>query len=168
MNICIQQTWNGIGLEPAEEVTLSLEGDPSMGFRLTIDAPYWADKAPDGPQGRRWQLWEYEVVELFLVGKGGDYVEFEFGPHGHYLALKLRAPRQIEVDDVPLEYVSHIRGNRWIGRSEIPPTLVPAALAKYNAFAIHGMGPKRRYLSHVPLPGPRPDFHQPDYFPSWP
>ena len=32
-------------------------------------------------------LWDYEVVELFLLNSDTEeYLELEFGPHGHYLA----------------------------------------------------------------------------------
>ena len=43
--------------------------------RLTIemDAPYFDDPAPTDPIGTTWALWNYEVVELFLVGDDGRY-----------------------------------------------------------------------------------------------
>ena len=35
-----------------------------------------------------------------------------------------------------------------------------------NAFAIHGVGPQRRYLACTPVPGPQPDFHRLEVFPA--
>jgi hypothetical protein len=168
MDICIEHGWNGGAIEVNEQVRIAVVGDHMTGLNITVNAPYWGDAAPSGPQGRRWQLWEHEVVELFLVGADGHYLEFEFGPHGHYLALKLDAPRQVSIDDLQIDYEAEIMGKRWTARSLIPSRFLPSPILKYNAFAIHGTGHARRYLAHSPVPGSQPDFHQPHHFPTWP
>ena len=100
------------------------------------------------------------------MDQDGSYVELEFGPHGHYLALSLTRPRVIAEKHLPIEYQSEIKDERWIGRAKISRDLLPKRLIQLNAFAISGVGQGRRYLSWSPLPGAKPDFHQPASFPN--
>ena len=54
-----------------------------------------APRIPDAPRGARVEgLWEYDVVECFVVGADGRYFELELGAGGHYLALAFDAPRR--------------------------------------------------------------------------
>ena len=54
---------------------------------------------PDAPRGARVEaLWEYDVVECFVVGADGCYFELELGAGGHYLALAFDAPRRRSSD----------------------------------------------------------------------
>ena len=51
---------------------------------------FQSDYGKRDPPGSYYQLWDYEVVELFFLNsKTGRYLELEFGPHGHYLVLLL-------------------------------------------------------------------------------
>src|SRR3989339_1020323 len=44
---------------------------------------------PQAPTGTRVEgLWNYDVVEVFLVGPGHQYLEIELGAGGHFLALQ--------------------------------------------------------------------------------
>ena len=58
------------------------------GFHLTkVQAKFYNDARPDAQPGYLMGLWDYEVVELFLLNsQTEEYLELEFGPHGHYLA----------------------------------------------------------------------------------
>ena len=141
-------------------LTLKIEGD---NCRVDITAPYQKDPPPPAPKGRIWELWEHEVVEIFLVDENGRYIEAEFGPHGHYLLLLLSEPRQIEVADLPMKYAATIEGNMWTGHAEFKLTGLKR-IDRVNCFAIYGRNHKRRYLAWSPVPGPEPDFHQPETF----
>ena len=167
----IAHTWNGIPVTQAEQVNVSLhwqtESTPD-GLHITIDAPYHADPPPKSPKGSLWGLWEYEVVEVFLVDHNGHYTELEFGPHGHYLGLRLTAPRQISEKHLSLEYVATIDRKRWTAKAFVAQQHLPKKIASINLFAIHGSGQHRRYLSWSPLPGTVPNFHQPHVFPAPP
>jgi hypothetical protein len=64
-------------------------------------------------------------------------------------------------------------GGGWRGALSLPRELLPpgfvdicerAAVCRANLAAVIGCDP-RRFLSLVPLPGNRPDFHQPELFP---
>ena len=52
-------------------------------------------RLPAAPPGTRVaNLWEYDVVECFLAGAGGRYLEVELGAGGHFLVLEFDAPRR--------------------------------------------------------------------------
>src|SRR5262249_48114714 len=53
-------------------------------------------------------------------------------------------------------------GTAWRSSLLIPWTMVPAGVKGVNAYVIS----REHYLCYHPLPGPRPDFHQPDRFPA--
>jgi len=108
-------------------------------------------------------LWEYDVVECFLVGAGGRYLEVELGAGGHFLVLSFSAPR-VRSDGheslrPELDFTSDARA--WRSRILLDWELVPPAVERLNAFAIAGGA----HLAYGALPGPAPDFHQPARFP---
>jgi len=109
-------------------------------------------------------LWEYDVVECFLVGAGGRYLEVELGAGGHFLVLSFSAPR-VRCDSLEglapaLDFRSDAAG--WRARIELDRSLVPADITALNAFVIAGSA----HLAYGALPGSAPDFHQPARFPD--
>ena len=160
----IQHRWGGELIAPETRISLDLLIDGS-GARIQIDAPFHGDAPPQDPPGSTWALWEYEVVELFLVDEDGSYLELEFGPHGHFLGLRLAAPREMVSTHLKLDYRSQIVDKRWFGKAFISTEHLPIKLSRWNAFAISGNGSARQYLTWSRLPGQYPDFHQPQHFP---
>ena len=161
----IEHTWDGHRLAQAQQASLQLIFQPSS-VTIQISAPYHNDPAPQHPSGSLWDLWTYEVVEVFLVGVDGAYTEMEFGPHGHYLILRLDGPRSVIDHGHAIEYTATIRDKRWIGTAIVPTILLPNNIDRINCFAIHGEAENRSYCCHSPLPHPHPDFHQPHRFPK--
>jgi len=115
------------------------------------------------------QLWDYEVVEVFFLGRSNRYLEIEMSPHGHFLVLKLHGARNLVETMIPIDYhAGQVKvGNvtRWTGVARIPKTLMPDGPYYWNAYSIHGVDENRRYLSLYPVPGPgfhddAPDFHR--------
>lgn len=161
MRIVIDRLWDGTTAD--ERYTLDLSVDPTTReLVVSVDAPYFADPTPEGARGSVANLYEYEVVELFLFGSDERYLEVELGPGGHYLALAFEGARQKRRDvaldcDVPV-----FENERWRGRARIPREALPPAASRVNAHAIHGHSP-RRWLSAAPTAagaGSRPDFHR--------
>lgn len=159
----IKQEWNGTPLDPREYVHLRLRRGTGA-LQLEVDSPYYADPAPQAPPGPLWGLWEHEVVELFIGGPGQRYTEIELGPHGHHLVLRLDGVRNPVERELPLVFEARVEGARWRARAELPLAWLPEGPLRGNAYAIHGLGPARRYLAWNAVPGPRPDFHQPHRF----
>ena len=164
--LVIDRCWNGeeaLGSERAE-VVFALG---PAGLRVEIEAKFHGDPAPPGPPGRIDGLWNFEVVELFLANEAGHYLELEFGPHGHYLALRFAGIRQLVRQDIPLSFRAEVSGHVWRGWAVTPLAGLPSELRRANAYAIHGQGEGRRYLAAFALAGSRPDFHQPQCFRTW-
>jgi len=152
-----------VGEDETVRLTLSqCEG----GVLCTIEAPFHGDPPPDGPPGSRWELWEHEVVELFIVGEGDPtpYTEIEVGPYGHYLVLKLCGERNVVERELPLSVQCKRTAVRWSGRFLIPFDYLPTGTLRLNGYAIHGVGTARRYLVATTLGGNEPDFHRVDSF----
>jgi len=163
----IRSTWCGEVARPEEwaELELGAQGEDLV---VSVTAPWHGDPSPPGPPGSHPGLWEFEVVELFVAGAGDRYLELEFGPHGHYLALGFEGERRLLRSDLVLEgYRVRRDGPRWRARAVIPATWLPLGLDRANAYAIHGVGAARRHLAMQPIPGAAPDFHRIDRFPAW-
>lgn len=161
MRIVVGHTWDGRALAGDERVVLEL-ASADGGLRVGIEAPFHGDPPPPGPPGDTPGLWNFEVVELFVFGDDGRYLELEFGPHGHHLVLELHGVRRV-VRQVPaLEYACAVSEGRWRGVASVPIDLLPVGAARWNAHAIHGTGEGRRHLSAIPAGGARPDFHRPE------
>ena len=159
----ITRNWDGTPASPNDicEIVFSLKADEIV---VNVEAPFYDDPPPSGPAGEKEGLWNFEVVELFLLGRGGRYLEIEIGPHGHSLILALQSVRRVSGRLAPLHCTTRINGNRWQGVLALSPEAGLLPVTHANAYAIHGQGPSRRYLAASPVPGERPDFHQPARF----
>lgn len=154
----IASTWNGKSLPQPEHIRLELELRPK-GLLLDFDAPFYDDPPPAAEPGPVWELWEHEVVELF-VAHGDQYTEIELGPRGHYLALRLEGVRNIVSHLHEIRYRVYPSPGRWQGTALVPLDLLPPQPWTFNACAIHGLDASRRYSALFAAPGDAPDFHQ--------
>jgi hypothetical protein len=161
----VDRTWDGLPIDDDERARVMVELTDAA-LRVEVDAPYYGDPAPPGRPGSVDGLWEYEVVELFLVGSNDHYLEIELSPHGHHLVLALHGERRQVATGLPARVEVRLHEGRWRAEAELDPGLVPARLHAGNAFAIHGLGEDRRYLVAHPTGGSRPDFHRIATFPT--
>jgi hypothetical protein len=161
----VQGTWDGKPLEADEFARIGLSIDHAgAALLLTVDAAYYADPAPDARPGSVDGLWDFEVVELFLVGADERYLEIELGPHGHFLGLCLEGRRNVIEAGIPIEFSVDRSAHRWKGEARISLDWLPRPIRAANAYAIHGVGRTRRYLAAHPVPGDFPDFHRLEFF----
>lgn len=164
----VGHTWDGSPITSEERVEVRLidEGDA---LRVEVSAPWHGDPLPDQDPGTVQGLWEYEVVEVFVAQAEHPerYTEIELGPAGHHLTLTFTAVRQADRIGVPIVFDARRGQGRWHGEARISAADLPPRPWRVNAFAIHGQGDARRYLSWCPMPGDRPDFHQPGRYPCW-
>jgi hypothetical protein len=161
----IERLWDGTACPHAHlhgRVELAAQDD---GLEIVAGLPHQpTPRIPDAAKGTRVaNLWEYDVVECFLAGAGGRYLEVELGAGGHFLVLSFSAPRvcsDSHEDLRPsLDFTSDPTG--WRARLVLDWALVPRGLEALNAFVIAGGA----HLAYAPLPGSAPDFHQPARFP---
>lgn len=146
-------------------VTLSTT---DAGLCITAALPHQAIPNIPGaaPCSRVANLWEYDVVECFIVG-AEHYLEVELGAGGHFLVLEFSLPRvRSNTYEALLPQMAFepgmARGTAWRASILIPWAMVPGCIKGVNAY----VSSRAHYLCYHPLPGPRPDFHQPDRFPA--
>ncbi|XP_052076783.1 UPF0462 protein C4orf33-like [Mytilus californianus] len=166
----INTTWNSRPVDH-DPVIISLDRDRCKNVIINVDAPFFNDPAnPGGTPGQPFpRLWDYEVAEVFFLNDANDYLEVELSPHGQHLVLLLHGVRNSFKQQLPLSYTATINKNKWTGRVTIPGTYFPPKVTKFNAYAIHGSGNRRKYESLYPvLTGTYkyPDFHNLNYFQS--
>lgn len=161
----IERHWDGPPCGAAHlhgRVELAAHG---RGLEVVASLPHQpAPRIPTAPAGARVaDLFEYDVVECFLVGRSGRYLEVELGAGGHFLVLSFSAPRVLrdahETLALPVEHARD--GVGWRASLMLPWSLVPRDLEALNAFVIAGGD----HLAFAPLPGSAPDFHRPAEFP---
>jgi hypothetical protein len=165
MNMIIAATWDGLPIPPEQQVQLSLERGRDV-LTMRVDAPFYQDPPPPHPAGPCPELWNYEVVELFIA-HGLQYTEIELAPRGQHWVLQLQGIRQPIAEGLAIAYAAEIVGSRWHGVAQVPVALVPPEPWTWNAYAIHGQGIQRRYLSAHAVPGAEPDFHRLHCFAPW-
>ena len=162
MRLTVDRSWDGALAAPHECVEWDLSVDGEM-LSVAVRAHDHGDSQPAVSRGSTDRLWEFEVVELFIAGPGTAYTELEFGPHGHYLVLRLDGVRRVISMHHPIDYAVQRDGAQWSGRARIPLALLPERPWRLNAYAIHGAAP-RRYLVATPMATDQPDFHRPESF----
>jgi hypothetical protein len=160
--LTVARTWDGTVIDQAEVAWLALSSGDE-GLRVDVRGTLHGDPPPAAPPGSCDRLWEHEVVELFIAGKDGRYLEVELGPHGHYLVLRFDGPRREVGRGYGIDYRVQTSGGRWRGEALIPPELLPERPFRGNAFAMHGQGARRRYLAAYSGTG-EPDFHRQDTY----
>lgn len=166
LSLAITRLWNGARCEDARlQGRLALAATPE-GLHLCGSLPDPAPaQVPDAPSGSRVaDLWHYDVVEAFLLGSGGRYLEVELGAGGHFLVLSFRAPRErSDAHEGFAPRVEHRAGAQgWQTALVVPWRLVPRGLCALGAF----VSARGCHLSSAPLPGDVPDFHQPAAWPA--
>jgi len=167
--ICLRvaRTWDGAPVPESAWATVRCSAAPGGDLRIDVESPFYDDPAPSAPPGPTDGLWNYEVVELFLLGHGERYLEIELGPRGHQHCLLLHGRRHVERRGLGIGFHAEIAGSRWSGTATVQAAVLPPGLERANAYAIHGVGSGRRYLAAHPVPGPEPDFHRLEHFATW-
>lgn len=162
LTLSVDRRW---GQPPAVPTAVVQRVVTEAGWTWRVLARFHDDPPPAAPPGPTEALWEHEVVEVFVVGADGTYLEIELGPRGHHLALGLTGPREVAWRARPLAVRTAVVGGWWAGEADVPAAWTPPAPHRVAAFAIHGTGAARTYWTSCPLAGATPDFHQPDAFP---
>lgn len=167
LHLHIDKLWDGSDCPDDRLVAEVFLSQTKEGIHLQAQAPMLHEqKVPDAPTGSRVEgLWEHDVVELFLVGPGHQYLEIELGAGGHFLALgfdSIRHRSNAYETFAPILRFERTNEKTWKSSMTIPWKMVPENLRAFNAFAIMA----GQLLAYSPVPGEQPDFHQPDHYPS--
>ncbi len=163
----VDRLWNGSDCPDDRLWAEVFVSQTKEGLVIRAQAPMLHDqKVPDAPMGSRVEgLWDFDVVELFLVGPGHTYLEIELGAGGHFLVLGFDSIRH---RSNAFEYFAPVlrferTGEKlWKSSLTIPWKMIPENLRALNAFVIMS----GQFLAFSPVPGKEPDYHQPDMYPS--
>ncbi|KAH9419954.1 hypothetical protein DERP_001787 [Dermatophagoides pteronyssinus] len=164
----IKTTWNNESIPIEQYISLSMHysGEDLM---ILIRAPFYNDPVlPDWSKkpGTFDKLYNYEVVELFLLNSNNEhYLEIELAPRGQYLLLELNGYRNVTRTPISLKSynVKITNDKHWSGRAIVSHDDLPNGIDKFNAYAIHGSGSNRTYLSLFPAPNNNPNYTEPDF-----
>ena len=124
------------------------------------------------PNGRRNQLWERDVAEIFLQpdpSKPRFYGEFEVSANGMWIDLDIYAGGRSELNSGMQRSVWLDRSNRlWAAELEIPTQSLttefnPSMIWGVNFYRIEGKEP-RTYLAWQATGTQEPNFHVPEAF----
>ncbi|XP_064481265.1 UPF0462 protein C4orf33 homolog [Ornithodoros turicata] len=164
----IQTTWDSLPVNHTP-VRLVIYQEKNGSIPVNVYAPFFNDSpVPTGPAGQPFfRLWDYEVVELFLLGNNDRYLEIELSPYGQHLVLLLDGENKAIKHSLPLKYRAIIDGDTWHGEALVPVSYLPPVPSRMNAYAIHGSGEARTYEALFPVPHRayvKPDFHRLQYF----
>ena len=136
-------------------------------------------RMPEGPAAYTDRLWEWDVVELFVMSdaeaesKTPHYVELEFGAGGHWVALAFEGRRNLvaELRDLGPLVISDPQPGAWRGQAEVsltaleqhvgPPPWRGLVAAVVPGPLLDAGARERLHLCWPCVPGMRPDFHQP-------
>ena len=139
------------------------------------DLTIFSDSDPDG---RRYQLWDRDVAEVFLQPDPSAphrYWEFEIAPNGMWIDLN------IDLDNKPPGHngdphsgmKSRVRVDEkeriWIAEVALPmkilaPDFDPHKDWRLNLFRVEGQSEPRFYSSWQPTNTPKANFHVPEAF----
>ncbi len=169
-----QADWQGKNADPERETEVRLLWTRETLY-LRFRAKYrvitvFADAEPNG---RRDQLWDRDVAEVFLQPNESDrsrYKEFEISPNGMWIDLDI-APG--EKHDLKSELRRRVTLNEasktWIAELALPmKSLVeqfdPAASWRVNFYRVEGASEPRFYSAWQPTETLAPNFHVPEAF----
>ena len=166
--------WQGENADPKRETEVRLLWTPGALFLRFVAKYRTITVFPDAePNGRRDQLWDRDVAEVFLQPNGSElrrYKEFEVSPNGFWIDLDI-APgekhdlksglrRRVTVDE---------RARSWTAELAIPmmslvQRIEPAAKWRVNFYRVEGATEPRFYSAWRPTSTPVPNFHVPEAF----
>jgi hypothetical protein len=162
--------WRGENADPLRETEVRLLWSPDHLY-IRFSCRYREIYVCDGKNGRRDQLWEKDVAELF-VHRGTDelrhYREFEISPNGDWLDLDINAgQKSFLMCDLKSRVVCN--ADKWMAELAIPMDSLtsdfnPDELWRLNLFRIEGREPDRFYSAWRPTYTPKPNFHIPEHF----
>ena len=166
--------WQGKKADPHRETEVRLLWNSEYLF-LRFRARYrtitvFADAAPNG---RRDQLWDRDVAEVFLQpdpSVSNRYFEFEVSPNGFWIDLDIGPKEKRDLKSNLRRRVALNETDKvWLAELAIPmksliPNFDPVTIWKVNFFRVEGPSESRFYSAWRPTMTKTPNFHVPEAF----
>ncbi|HKV62805.1 MAG TPA: carbohydrate-binding family 9-like protein [Candidatus Acidoferrum sp.] len=123
--------------------------------------------------GRRDQLWDRDVVEVFLQPDPSQlrrYLEFEVSPNGFWIDLDIASREKRDLKSgLRRRVVLNKAGKTWVAELALPMKCLveqfdPEAKWRVNFYRVEGAEEPRFYSAWQPTRTPEPNFHVPEAF----
>jgi alpha-galactosidase len=166
--------WQGKNEDTGRETEVRILWTPEMlwlQFRCRYRSLTVFDDSDPG--GRRDQLWDRDVAEVFLqpqLGEPRRYWEFEIAPNGMWIDLDIspvekRNPQsgmksRVIVDNSEKLWIATIA----LPTRELTEVFDPGEDWRVNFFRVEGQDEPRFYSAWQPTHTPQPNFHVPEAF----
>jgi alpha-galactosidase len=166
--------WQGKNADPGRETEVGLLWTPEMLYLRFLAKYRTITVFPDAePNGRRDQLWDRDVAEVFLLPDHTNprrYKEFEVSPNGFWIDLDIAPGKKHDLQSgLRRRVVLDETTRTWVAELAIPMKSLVArfdAAAKWrvNFYRVEGATEPRFYSAWRPTMTPAPNFHVPEAF----
>jgi alpha-galactosidase len=166
--------WQGKNADPERETEVRLLWTPEtlyLRFRAKFRTiTIFADAEPNG---RRDQLWDRDVAEVFLQPHPSNlrrYKEFEVSPNGMWIDLDIAPGEKHDLKSgLRRRVIVNEASKTWIAELAIPMKCLvdrvdPGAAWRVNFYRVEGVTEPRFYSAWRPTGTPVPNFHVPEAF----
>ena len=166
--------WRGENADPERETEVQLLWT-SEGLFLLFRARFRVITVfPDAePNGRRDQLWDRDVSEVFLQPDPSQlrsYKEFEVSPNGFWIDLDIAPGEKRDLKSgLRRRVVLDEAAKTWVAELALPMKCLierfdSEAVWRVNFYRVEGAAEPRFYSSWQPTRTAAPDFHVPEAF----
>jgi len=166
--------WQGNNADPQRETEVRLLWTPEWLFLRFCARFRVVTVFPDAqPNGRRDQLWERDVAEVFLQPDPSQprrYKEFEVSPNGFWIDLDIAPGQKHDLKSgLGRRVVLDQAAKTWVAELALPMKCLverfdPAATWRVNVYRVEGASEPRFYSAWQPTRTPAPNFHVPEAF----
>jgi alpha-galactosidase len=166
--------WQSRNADPERETEVRLLWTPDLLF-VRFHAKYrsvtvFSDAEPNG---RRDQLWDRDVVEVFVQSDPTylrRYKEFEVSPNGFWIDLDIAPGEKHNLKSgLRRRVILNEAAKTWVAELALPMKCLverfdPAATWRVNFYRVEGAAEPRFYSAWQPTGTPSPNFHIPEAF----
>jgi len=166
--------WQGKNADPGRETEVRLLWTPETLYLRFLAKYRTITVFPDAePNGRRDQLWDRDVAEVFLQPDTSNlrrYKEFEVSPNGFWIDLDIAPGEKHDLQSgLRCRVVLNEATRTWTAELAIPMKCLvarfdPALKWKVNFYRVEGAAEPRFYSAWRPTRTAVPNFHVPEAF----
>ncbi len=172
--ICFCHDWQGKNADSKLETEVrSLWNGETLFFRFFVRFRTITVFADSEPSGRRDQLWDRDVAEVFLQPpelSGRNYKEFEVSPNGFWIDLDIVDGKKQDIESGLKRSVALDAKNKtWTAHVSLPMKSLtehfdPSMSWRVNFYRVEGPQEPRFYSAWRATGTPAPNFHVPEAF----
>src|SRR6266849_2899429 len=166
--------WRGENADPERETEVRLLWTPESVFvRFEVNYRIITIFDDGDANGRRDQLWDRDVVEVFLQSDPSQvrhYKEFEVSPNGFWIDLDIAPGKKHDLKSgLRRRVILNEAAKSWVAELALPMKCLvesfdPAATWRVNFYRVEGTAEPRFYSAWQPTRTPAPNFHVPEAF----